>query len=116
MERNSLKFTTLFGIALIVIGLLLELGGVFYHPGSLESAETVFTGAIAISVGHAFYGLDSLLLSLALTAISSIGIGYYVFVQTTGWLWTIIATIAFFAFIVALFQLRGSIRHRHGTW
>jgi len=116
MAQKPLKFTTAFGVTVMVLGALLELGAFFYHLGSMVSAETVFTGAIVLTIGHAFYGIDNLFLSLLLTFFSSIGIGYYVFVQTTSWLWTIVAAIAFFAFIVALFGFRSSIRKKHGMW
>jgi len=116
MARKPLKFTTAFGVTVMVLGVLLEFGAFFYHAGSMGSAETVFTGAIMLTIGHAFFGIENLYLSLLLTLFSSVGIGYYVFVQTTSWLWTIIATIAFFAFIVALFGFRSSIREKHGMW
>ncbi|GAX04808.1 hypothetical protein IWT25_00102 [Secundilactobacillus pentosiphilus] len=116
IARKPLKFTTAFGVIVMVLGALLELGAFFYNNGSMVSAEAVFTGAIVVTVGHAFYGTDNLLLSLFLTFFSSIGIGYYIFVQTHSWLWTIIAAIAFFAFIITLFGFRSSIRKKHGMW
>ncbi len=117
MKQSSLKFTTLFGVIVIVLGVILEIGALFYHVGSPESAEIVFTGAIVVTVGHAFFGLDSLTLSLVLTTISSLGVGYFVLIQThLNWLWAIIAFIAFFAFILSMFKLRDSVRHRHNSW
>ncbi|KRL75404.1 hypothetical protein FC17_GL002725 [Secundilactobacillus paracollinoides DSM 15502 = JCM 11969] len=117
MKQSSLKFTTLFGVIVIVIGVILEVGALFYHVGSLESAEIVFTGAIAVTVGHAFFGLDSLTLSLVLTTISSLGVGYFVLIQThLNWLWAIIAFVAFYAFILSMFKLRDTVRHRHQSW
>ncbi|WP_054653702.1 hypothetical protein [Secundilactobacillus silagei] len=109
MARKPLKFTTAFGVTVMVLGVLLEFGAFFYHAGSMVSAETVFTGAIMLTIGHAFFGIENLFLSLLLTLFSSIGIGYFVLVQTSSWLWTVIAAIAFFAFIVALFGFRSSI-------
>ena len=116
MARKPLKFTTAFGIVVMVLGALIELGAFFYDTGSQVSAEAVFTGAIVLTVGHAFYGIENLSLSLLLTLFSSIGIGYYILVQTGSWLWKIIAAIAFFAFIIALFGFRSSIRKKHGMW
>ncbi|MCH5462340.1 hypothetical protein HC026_04470 [Lactobacillus sp. LC28-10] len=116
MARKPLKFTTAFGVTVMVLGTLLELGAFFYHAGSPVSGETVFTGAIVLTIGQAFYGTDNLFLSLLLTFFSSIGVGYFVLVQTSSWLWAIIAAIAFFAFIVALFGFRSSIRKKHGMW
>lgn len=96
MERQPLKFTTAFGVIVMILGFLLEAGSFFYQSGSGVSAESVFTGAVVLTVGHAFYGLNKLWFSLTLTAISSIGVGYFVLVQTNSWLWTVILTIAFF--------------------
>lgn len=116
MERQPLKFTTAFGVIVMILGFLLEAGSFFYQSGSGVSAESVFTGAVVLTVGHAFYGLNKLWFSLTLTAISSIGVGYFVLVQTNSWLWTVVLTIAFFAFIVSLFKIRSSVRHQHGMW
>lgn len=116
LKRTPIKFTTVFGITVMVLGLLLEIGAFAYHPGSAVSAETVFTGAIVINVGHAFYGLNNIALSLFLTAFSAIGVGYFVLIQNGSWLWAVIAAIAFFAFIFTLFRFRASIRNRHGMW
>lgn len=116
MARKPLKFTTAFGLTVMVLGGLLELGAFGYHLGSMVSAETVFTGAIVLTIGQAFFGIDNLLLSLLLTFFSAVGAGYYVLVQTSNWLWAIVAVIAFFAFIVTLFGFRSSIRKKHGLW
>lgn len=116
MEREPIKFTTVFGIVVMVLGVLLEFGALFYNAGSAASAETVFTGAIVLTVGHAFYGVNKLWLSLLITAVSSIGIGYFVLVQNGSWLWTIIAFVAFFAFIESLFSFRAVIRNQHHKW
>ena len=67
MARKPLKFTTAFGVTVMVLGVLLEFGAFFYHAGSMVSAETVFTGAIMLTIGHAFFGIENLFLSLLLT-------------------------------------------------
>lgn len=116
MAHKSIKFTTAFGIIVIILGILLEIGALFYKSGSPTSAESVFTGAIVLTVGHAFYGVNRLWLSLVLTIVSSLGVGYFVLIQTWSWLWSIIAFVAFFAFIESLFSFRAVIRKQHHKW
>ncbi|KRK48768.1 hypothetical protein GPK34_08275 [Secundilactobacillus kimchicus] len=117
MTKQPLKFTTVFGIAMIAIGLILEIGALFYHIGSRDSAEAVFTGAIALSVGNAFMISHSLKLSLTLSVLGSLGVGYFVFVSTHfNWLWFIVAVIAFVAFMISLLKLRETVRINHNTW
>ncbi|MTV82069.1 hypothetical protein [Secundilactobacillus folii] len=116
MAQRPIKFTTAFGIIVMVLGFLLEVGALFYEAGSAVSAETVFTGAIVLTVGHAFYGVNQLWLSLLITIISSLGIAYFVLVQNGSWLWAIIAFIAFFAFIESLFSFRAVVKRRQNKW
>lgn len=117
MAKQPLKFTTVFGIAMILIGLIIEIGALFYHFGSDESAEAVFTGAIALSVGNGFMVSHSLTLSLSLSVLGSLGVGYFVLVQThMNWIWFLVAVIAFSSFMMSLLRLRESVRENHSSW
>ncbi|QEA31159.1 hypothetical protein [Secundilactobacillus malefermentans] len=118
MKKSNFKnFTTIFGLAAAIIGLLLEVIAFIIDFDSQTSADGVIAGATLLAIGVAFLQSKSLVTELILLTISSLGFGYFVFVQTSqNWLWAILTTILIDLLLIYFLEVRSKIRQNHSKW
>lgn len=118
MKRSNLtNFTGVFGVVAIVVGLLIEIIATIAEFNTPSSAEGVVAGATLLAIGMAFLQSRSTILNIILLALSALGFGYFVLVQTQGnWLWTVLTVILVTILLGYFLEVRMRIRRNHSNW
>lgn len=112
---HRLTFLEFFGYLALVLGIAIQAYALVSHPGSRISGDDMFGGAVVLCLAIAFIHSARPLLNLALVGLSGLGFGYFTFIHTQNWWWTVILAIVAMSFLVYLLDLRGDIR-RQSTW
>ncbi|MFC6274416.1 hypothetical protein ACFQET_02680 [Levilactobacillus tangyuanensis] len=113
---HRLTFLEFFGYLALFLGIGIQLYALISHPGSRVSGDDMFGGAVVLCLAIAFIHSGHLLLNLILIGLSGLGFGYFTFIHTQSWWWTVILAVATVSFLIYLLDLRGDTRRRQSNW
>ncbi|EHO48217.1 hypothetical protein [Lentilactobacillus kisonensis] len=104
MRANMFAFA--FGIFALIVGIIVDLFGLFDQFWSLSSAKTVLIGSITLLLGLAFLSLPNRIERYLGEAAVSLGMLYYFYIQTNN-LWVALVIVAIIAAVMEY-----GLRHR----
>lgn len=97
MRANMFAFA--FGIFALVVGVIIDLFGLFNQFMSLDSGKIVLTGSITFLLGLAFLSLPNRIERYLGEAVVTLGLLYYFYIQTNN-LWVAIIIVAIIAAVM----------------
>lgn len=97
MRANMFAFA--FGIFALVVGVIIDLFGLFNQFMSLDSGKTVLTGSITFLLGLAFLSLPNRIERYLGEAVVTLGLLYYFYIQTNNF-WVAIIIVAIIAAVM----------------
>ncbi|MCH5465408.1 hypothetical protein [Levilactobacillus tujiorum] len=115
-KLRQLTFLQSFGYLALLLGLLIEIYALFNGLGSRLSGDDMFGGAVVLALAIAFIHSQKLPVNLILITLSTLGFGYFTFIHTQAWLWTIILAVLVAAFMIYFFGLRDDVRRNQSEW